>query len=118
MEGFTIQPVRISEQLSVSLSRSRPRMVRVAAVLCLLLVGVISYSAIHVHGSAASLEETPLAPHHCLLCVAAHLPLSIHAGPSLTIVNSPRPAAVAAENPGSYESSIKFPFCTRPPPQA
>jgi hypothetical protein len=98
-------------------ARCKPRLVSFAAVVCLLLLGLSSYDAIHLHHSVGPLENAPLAPHHCLLCLAAHLPLSIHASPATPMIAVARAAALVCDQLGSYESASTYPLYTRPPPQ-
>lgn len=99
------------------MARCKPRLVKFAAVLCLLLLCLSSYDAIHVHRTVGPLENAPLGPHHCLLCLAAHLPLSLNAGPAAPMVSVACPAALVPDQPGCYESASTLPLYTRPPPQ-
>ncbi len=102
-------------------SPARPpsRVARFLVVLCLLLVAVIGYDAIHVHGAAGPLGNLPAEPHHyCLLCLAAHLPLTVYVSPAVPLLTSTRPAAVVPVEPHSYESAGTLPLYTRPPPRA
>jgi hypothetical protein len=63
------------------------------------------------------LENAPLAPHHCLLCLAAHLPMSLSASPAAPMIAVARPAALVIDQLGSEESASTLPLYTRPPPQ-
>ena len=92
-------------------------MVSFAAVVCLLLMCVSSYDAIHLHRSVGPLESAPLATHHCLLCLAAHLPVTISAGPATPIPRFTCAAPLPPEQVGSYESAATLVPYTRPPPQ-
>ena len=48
------------------------------ALLCLLLLLVTSLAAIHSHGPISPLGIKPLrSGDHCVLCMAAHLPLAV-----------------------------------------
>jgi hypothetical protein len=110
--------VGITRHTRASLTaRSKPRPVRFAAVVCLLLMCVSSYDAIHVHRSVGPLESAPLTPHHCLLCLAAHLPVTISAGPATPIPRFTCAAPLPPEQVASYESAATLVPYTRPPPQ-
>jgi hypothetical protein len=85
---------------------------------CLFLICLASFNVLHIHGSGGSSEHTPAAAHHCLLCLAAHLPLSIPAGPALPVLGLSRPAAPAPEICACYDSAKPFSLSIRPPPQA
>jgi hypothetical protein len=98
-------------------TRCKPRLMSVTAVVCLLLLGLSSYDAIHVHRSVGPLEDAPLAPHHCLLCLAAHLPLTVNARPAAPVIAVARRTTLVFDQLGSYESASTFPLYTRPPPQ-
>jgi len=95
----------------------RQRFVGLGAFVCLLLLFVSSYAAIHIHPWSGSPANEPVAPHHCLLCVAGHLPLTVHASPTAPAAPYHRATALVAEEPGSYDLASTFPFYTRPPPQ-
>ncbi len=97
--------------------RAKSRLAGVAAIVCLLLIGVTSYDAIHVHRSDP-LGNEPLAPHHCLLCLAGHLPLTVQAGVSLPAIAFSRPSALTPLETGSYDLLRRFSLDIRPPPQA
>ncbi len=114
--GFTIPLVRMTEATGVMPARRSNRLVRHLAIVCLLLMCVSSYDAIHIHGG--SQQEAPVAPHHCLLCLAGHLPLTVHAGPNLPMVAFSRPAALVPDEPACYVSTCTFSLFTRPPPAA
>ena len=85
--------------------------------MCLLLLGLSSYDAIHVHRSVGPLENAPLSPHHCLLCLAAHLPLAVSASPAAPMLPVARATALVPKQVGRYESATSFPLYTRPPPR-
>jgi hypothetical protein len=80
-------------------------------------MGVSSYDAIHVHRSVGPLEGVPLSSHHCLLCVAAHLPVTISASPAAPLPRFSCAVPLPPEQIGSYESAITLTLYTRPPPQ-
>ena len=117
MLGFTILLVRITRHAEASpTARFKPRRVSFAAVLCLLLMCVSGYDAIHVHRSVGPLDNAPLATHHCLLCLAAHLPVTISAGPATPIPRFTCAAPLPPEQVGSYESAAMLVLYIRPPP--
>ena len=87
-------------------------------MVCLLLMCVSSYDAIHVHRSVGPLESAPLTPHHCLLCLAAHFPVTISAGPATPIPRFTCAAPLPPEQVAFYESAATLVLYTRPPPQA
>jgi hypothetical protein len=118
MRGFTILRVTISRQpVQWIVARCKLRLVSFTAIVCLLLLGLSSYDAIHVHRSVGPLENAPVAPHHCLLCLAASMPLGMHAIPAAPIAPIARPAALITDQVVAYESASTFPLCIRPPPQ-
>jgi len=80
-------------------------------------MGVSSYDAIHVHRSVGPLEGAPLSSHHCLLCVAAHLPVTISASPAAPLPRISCAVPLPPEQIGSYESAITLALYTRPPPE-
>jgi hypothetical protein len=99
-------------------TRFKPHSVSVAAMVCLLLTLVSSYDAIHIHNWVASPQDAPVAPHHCLLCLSAHLPLIVHVSPTVPDVVFSRSAALVPVEPGSYDLANTYSLYTRPPPQA
>jgi hypothetical protein len=118
MRGFTIHLVGITRPTrALPTARFNPRLVSFAAMVCLLLMCVSSYDAIHVHRSVGPLESAPLTPHHCLLCLAAHLPVTISAGPATPIPRFTCAAPLPPERVASYESAATLVLYTRPPPQ-
>ena len=118
MLGFTILLVRITRHTEASpTTRFKPRRVSFAAMVCLLLMCVSSYDAIHVHRSVGPLESAPLTTHHCLLCLAAHFPVTISAGPATPVPRFTCAAPLPPEQVGSYESAATLVPYTRPPPQ-
>jgi hypothetical protein len=86
------------------------------ACVCLLLMGLSSYDAIHVHRSIGPLEGAPLTSHHCLLCLAAHVPATISTGPAAPLPRISCTAPLPLEQLGSYESAGILALYTRPPP--
>ncbi|MGB9105835.1 MAG: hypothetical protein WCC59_13825, partial [Terriglobales bacterium] len=84
----------------------------------LLLLCVSSYDAIHIHNWVASPQDAPAAPHHCLLCLSAHLPLTVHVSPTVPDVVFSRSAVLVPVEPGSYDLANTYSLYTRPPPQA
>ncbi|HEX9120382.1 MAG TPA: hypothetical protein VF840_07580 [Terriglobales bacterium] len=110
--------MRITRHPRASLTtRFKPRLVSFAAIVCLLLMCVSSYDAIHVHRSVGPLESAPLTPHRCLLCLAAHLPVTISAGPATPIPRFTCATPLPPEQVASYESAATLVLYTRPPPQ-
>ncbi len=112
--GFRIPLVRFSQHRQTV---GRPRRVFFAVAVSLLLLGISSFDSVHIHNWSGSQQNTPVAPHHCLLCLAAHLPMTVHVSPMPPRVAFSRRAPVAAVEPGSYDSVITFSLYTRPPPQ-
>jgi hypothetical protein len=110
--------VRITRPTEASpTARFKPRTASFAAIVCLLLMCVGGYDAIHVHRSVGPLESAPLSTHHCLLCLAAHLPVTISAGPATPIPRFTCAAPLPPEQVASYESAATLVPYTRPPPQ-
>jgi hypothetical protein len=102
MRGFTISLVRIAQSTFLTLqARRNARLIKFAAVVCLLLMCVSSYDALHVHGSGHPLESAPQAPHHCLLRLAAHLPITINALAAVPIPRYTCATPLPPENAGS-----------------
>jgi hypothetical protein len=118
MLGFTMLQVRISRPpVRWIVERYKPRLIRLGVVVCLLLLALSSYDSVHVHRSVGPLENAPLAPHHCLLCLAAHLPLTMNASPTAPMLPVARAAALVPEQVACYESASRLPLYIRPPPQ-
>ncbi|MGI9102593.1 MAG: hypothetical protein ACR2IF_09140 [Terriglobales bacterium] len=112
-------PIGIPLHLSVSnveqLSTARD-CARWKAVLCLLLLCVLSIDALHVHDPLATAGAPAGNPHHCVLCMAAHLPLAaspiaIVPGPSRRQSGITLPIRMYA-----YQSLAGFQLYMRPPP--
>jgi hypothetical protein len=118
MLGFTILLVKMAQVTGASpTTRFEPRRLSVAAMVCLLLMCVGSYDAIHLHRSVGPLEGAPLTSHHCLLCLAAHFPVTISAGPATPIPHFTCAAPLPPEQLASYESAATLVHYIRPPPQ-
>ena len=96
--------------------RCKPRLAGLIACVCLLLMGLSSYDAIHVHRSIGPLESAPLTSHHCLLCLAAHVPATISASPAAFLPGVTCAMPLPLDKPGSYESAGILALYTRPPP--
>jgi len=88
------------------------------AGLCLLVLFVTSLDAVHSHGPIRPLGTKPLhSGEHCVLCMAAHLPLAVRAS---TAVSAPVFTA-AAVLPFFHLEPAREPLSTfslymRPPP--
>jgi hypothetical protein len=98
-------------------ARITPRRMSFAAIVCLLLMCVSGYDAIHVHSSFSPPEGTPLAQHQCLLCLAAHFPVTLSTGPAAPAPLASCAAPLPPEQVRSYESAAILLHYTRPPPQ-
>ncbi len=89
-------------------------------VFCTVLLSTIVLVALHSHVCADPLTDQPLnGGHHCLLCIAAHLPSAMS---QAAVVPAPPRAchvAIASANAGvNHESEIAFSLYMRPPPSA
>ena len=87
-------------------------------VFCTLVLSAIVLIALHTHASIDPLDDQPLnGGHHCLLCIAAHLPQAVSSG---TVTPVPPTAAAdtlsfaAAES--AREPQLAFSLYMRPPP--
>jgi hypothetical protein len=85
---------------------------------CLLVLLVTSLDAIHSHGPVNALGAKPLrSGEHCVLCMAAHLPLAVSASTA-----APVPVFTAAAMLPSFhmeparEPLSAFSLYMRPPP--
>ena len=116
--GLQLLPVRTPPHPTLPWPPVRSRRVSFSAVLCLLLTCVIVLGAIHLHPSVGPLESAPLAPHHCLLCLAAHLPVTISLGPVDPLPRLACAGLLPLEAAVSYESAATLALYIRPPPQA
>lgn len=97
-------------------ARCQPRLAEVVACVCLLLMGLSSYDAIHIHRSVGPAESAPLTSHHCLLCLAAHVPAAVSASPAAALLSISCMTQLPPEQADSYESAGMLPLYTRPPP--
>jgi hypothetical protein len=107
--------VEISQHLG-RIPRRRRSGIGVAVCLVLLFVG--SCDAIHIHEWTGSSQSVPAAPHFCLLCLSAHLPLTLHASPMVLAVRFSHSTVLVPDTLDSYDSVDVFSLYTRPPPQA
>ncbi len=88
------------------------------AVLCLLLLCVLSIDALHVHDPFASAGAPSGNPHHCVLCMAAHLPLAVSPSTDAPIPQYRRLSSLPPAAAYDYESLVGFSLYMRPPPAA
>ncbi len=87
-------------------------------MLCLLLLCVLSIDALHVHDPLAAAAAPSGNPHHCVLCMAAHLPLALSPS-AIAPTPSCRQSDIALPaDTYAYESLAGFPLYMRPPPLA
>ncbi|GAC1357857.1 MAG: hypothetical protein NVSMB3_04660 [Acidobacteriaceae bacterium] len=101
---------------------SRPVWVQILALVCLLLVVVVSTAQVcHVHEKASvrqgSRQGDPAPENHCPLCVAMHsaLPTGVHVAPEpLASVRALDSIAADAERMFRW----RFEMASRPPPVA
>lgn len=94
------------------------RGVATKALLGVVLLCITTLISIHAHASADPLQADPLSgSHHCLLCVAAQLPLAVSA---CTDVPTPVFTAPATVTFWQLETVVEplstFSLYTRPPP--
>ena len=87
-------------------------------VFCTVLLCTIVLVALHSHVCADPLTDQPLnGGHHCLRCVAAHLPSTMS---NVAVVPLPPPtshvAVVAPTSASKHDSEIAFSLYMRPPP--
>lgn len=82
------------------------------------LLSAIVLVALHSHSSIDPLDEQPLTGgHHCLLCIAAHLPSAVSNAAVTPLPPVVSPIAVIATNIAiKRETKIAFSLYMRPPP--
>jgi hypothetical protein len=105
----------------LGLREHRPTWLRVLAVLCLLVVTVMSTAQVsHTHAEFSALKQqnshnTPAPDDHCPLCVAMHSALAApqHFAPEPTL-EMQRLDSVAAEAERIFR--WRFEMASRPPP--
>lgn len=102
--------------------RQRPTWLRLIAILCILVVCVMStVLACHTHAEFSALKQTPQQHHmpapddHCPLCVAMHsaLPVSLHVTPE-PMLQIQALDSVAADARRIFR--WRFELASRPPP--
>src|SRR5260221_1776937 len=102
-------------------SQQRPMWLRLIAILCVLVVCVISTAQVcHTHDGFSSLKQNsnnngPAPDDHCPLCVAMHssLPVALHVAPEPTLqIQALDSAAADAERIFRW----RFEMASRPPP--
>lgn len=85
---------------------------------CTVLLCAIALVAFHSHSASDPFDEQPMSGgHHCLLCVAAHLPSAMS---TTTVVPVPPAAGSIAltltDSEQRREAQITFSLYMRPPP--
>ena len=88
----------------------------IKAGLCLLLLCIISIEALHVHDSLRPLLLT--SSHHCVLCMAAHLPLAVCPDTVAPVPRFRQTLGAVVLEVHRYESRAGSSLFTRPPPVA
>lgn len=89
-------------------------------VFCTVLLSTIVLVALHSHVCADPLGDQPLnGGHHCLLCIAAHLPSAMsHVSVVPVPPRASHVAIVSTSARVKHESEIAFSLYMRPPPTA
>ena len=87
-------------------------------VFCVVLLSAIVLVALHSHSSIDPLDEQPLSGgHHCLLCIAAHLPSATSNTAIAPLPPASRILALASLDPhANREAQLAFSLYMRPPP--
>ena len=87
-------------------------------VFCAVLLSAIVLVALHSHSYIDPFDEQPMSGgHHCLLCIAAHLPSAMSSAsiaPLLPVASSV--ALSATDSQVRPEAEIAFSLYMRPPP--
>jgi len=89
-------------------------------VFCTVLLSTIILVALHSHVCADPLTDQPLnGGHHCLVCIAAHLPSATSNVMAVPLPPSSCHVAVASTDSVLHrETQIAFSLYMRPPPLA
>ena len=87
-------------------------------VFCVVLLSAIVLVALHSHAWTDPLDEQPLnGGHHCLLCIAAHLPSATSNAAIAPLPPGYCTIAVASLDPNAQrEAQLAFSLYMRPPP--
>jgi hypothetical protein len=87
-------------------------------VFCAVVLSAIVLIALHSHAYVDPLDDQPInGGHHCLLCIAAHLPQAVSAGTPTPV--PPGASAVTlsfTKMVATREPQIAFSLYMRPPP--
>jgi hypothetical protein len=87
------------------------------ALVCALLLCLIIADNLHTHRVLTPAEAAPLSDSpHCLLCMAAHLPVAISEQSAIPVPSFTRETTLAAHPVCVYESCPAFTLYIRPPP--
>ena len=89
-------------------------------VFCALILSAIVLIALHSHAFLDPLDDQPInSGHHCMLCIAAHLPQAVSTSAPLPI--PPSSMAMTPTSPGARlapNAELAFSLYMRPPPTA
>lgn len=87
-------------------------------ILCTVLLCTIVLVALHSHSSIDPFDEQPLSGgHHCLRCIAAHLPSAMsHAAVAPLPPAASSITQTATDTEARRETQIAFSLYMRPPP--
>lgn len=85
---------------------------------CALVLSAIVLIALHSHALLDPLDDQPINDgHHCLLCIAAHLPQAVSSRTQLPLLPSSFSILHASsEIHASHEAQLAFSLYMRPPP--
>ena len=87
-------------------------------VFCTLVLSAIVLIALHSHAFLDPLDDQPInGGHHCLLCIAAHLPQAVSSSAPLPV--PPTIVAMTLVSSGaslSPDAKLAFSLYMRPPP--
>lgn len=82
------------------------------------MLSAIVLIALHSHALLDPLDDHPISGgHHCLLCIAAHLPQAVSSNAQVLLLpNSSAVLLASGESDTAHEARLSFSLYMRPPP--
>jgi hypothetical protein len=87
-------------------------------IFCALVLSTIVLIALHSHAFLDPLDDQPInGGHHCLLCIAAHLPQAVSSSAEIPLLPNSSAVLLASSELGTpHEAQLAFSLYMRPPP--
>lgn len=87
-------------------------------IFCALVLSAIVLIALHSHAVLDPLDEQPInGGHHCLLCIAAHLPQAVSSTAQILLLPSSSAVLLTSSKTDvPHETQLAFSLYMRPPP--